>query len=66
MSLIQPSNSAAAGWRVRQTRVQSWGMSESRPGLRGTEDLSGGLKAVCTLESGIDLDDGTYLFLETS
>jgi predicted porin len=30
----------------------------SRFGLRGTEDLGGGLKAVFTLESGINLDTG--------
>lgn len=43
-----------------QTRVQSGGLSESRLGLRGSEDLGGGLKAFFTLESGINLDDGTY------
>lgn len=44
----------------RQTRVQSGGLSESRLGIRGSEDLGGGLKAFFTLESGINLDDGTY------
>ncbi|MFL6664795.1 MAG: porin [Rhizobacter sp.] len=34
-------------------------MSGSRFGLRGTEDLGGGLRALFTIESGINLDDGT-------
>ncbi|WP_077036289.1 porin [Pelomonas sp. KK5] len=42
-----------------QSRVQSGGLSDSRIGLRGSEDLGGGLKAFFTLESGINLDDGT-------
>ena len=41
------------------SRVQSGGSSDSRIGLRGSEDLGGGLKAFFTLESGINLDDGT-------
>jgi predicted porin len=42
------------------TRVQSGGLSGSRFGLRGSEDLGGGLKAFFTLESGINVDDGSY------
>ena len=34
------------------------GLSGSRWGLRGTEDLGGGLKALFVLESGFGLDDG--------
>lgn len=45
---------------ARQTRVQSGGLSGSRFGLRGHEDLGGGLKAFFTLESGINVDDGSY------
>lgn len=41
------------------TRVQSGGLQGSRFGVRGTEDLGGGLRAFFTLESGINLDDGT-------
>lgn len=44
----------------KQTRVQSGGLSGSRFGLRGSEDLGGGLKAFFTLESGINVDDGSY------
>lgn len=43
----------------RLTRVQSGGLSGSRFGLRGNEDLGGGLRALFTLESGVNLDDGT-------
>ncbi|MCE4557000.1 porin [Roseateles cellulosilyticus] len=43
----------------KQTRVQSGGLSGSRIGLRGSEDLGGGLQAFFTLESGVNLDDGT-------
>ncbi|MFG6430616.1 porin [Roseateles sp. LYH14W] len=45
---------------ARQTRVQSGGLSGSRFGVRGSEDLGGGLKAFFTLESGINADDGTH------
>ncbi len=40
-------------------RMDSGGMSGSRWGLRGTEDLGGGLKAVFVAESGFNLDTGT-------
>lgn len=40
------------------TQLQSGGMQGSRWGLRGTEDLGGGLAAVFQLEGGIDLDTG--------
>lgn len=41
------------------TRVQSGGLNGSRLGVRGSEDLGGGLRAFFTLETGINLDDGT-------
>ena len=40
------------------TRLTSGNLSGSRWGLRGTEDLGRGLKAVFVLESGFDLDTG--------
>lgn len=39
--------------------VQSGGLSGSRLGFRGTEDLGNGLKAVFTLEQGYNIDTGT-------
>ncbi|MFZ3287641.1 MAG: porin [Telluria sp.] len=41
------------------TRVVSGGMNASRWGVRGTEDLGGGVKAVFNLEGGILLDTGS-------
>ncbi|WP_066731136.1 porin [Cupriavidus sp. D384] len=40
-------------------RLTSGNMSGSRWGLRGVEDLGGGLKGVFVLESGFNLDTGT-------
>ena len=39
--------------------VESGGLSGSRLGFRGTEDLGNGLKAVFTLEQGFNIDTGT-------
>ncbi|MCG5262346.1 porin [Cupriavidus gilardii] len=39
-------------------RMQSGGQFGSRWGLRGVEDLGGGLKGLFVLESGFDLDNG--------
>ncbi len=39
--------------------LQSGNMSGSRWGLRGVEDLGGGLKGIFNLESGFNIDDGT-------
>lgn len=43
-----------------QTQIQSGGVSGSRLGFKGTEDLGDGLKAVFLLESGINADTGSY------
>lgn len=43
----------------RNYRLQSGGLSGSRFGVRGQEDLGDGLYALFLLESGINLDDGT-------
>ncbi len=40
-------------------RMNSGGLAGSRWGLRGTEDLGGGVKGVFVLESGISADNGT-------
>ncbi|CAG9168475.1 porin [Cupriavidus respiraculi] len=39
-------------------RMNSGNLSGSRWGLRGTEDLGGGLKGIFVLESGFDIDTG--------
>ncbi|WP_176256701.1 porin [Derxia lacustris] len=40
-------------------RISSGGISGSRIGFRGNEDLGGGTSAIFTIEGGINLDDGT-------
>lgn len=44
---------------VRQTKIDSGGVSSSRWGLKGSEDLGGGLKANFVLEQGFNLDNGS-------
>ena len=43
---------------VRQTGINSGGIQTSRFGLKGSEDLGGGLKANFALESGFNVDTG--------
>jgi predicted porin len=51
-------DAAYNGSATSSAAVNSGINNTSRFGLRGTEDLGGGLKAVFTLESGINLDTG--------
>ena len=44
--------------QASQTVIDSNGLNSSRWGLKGTEDLGGGMKAVFVLESGLSLDTG--------
>lgn len=44
--------------KQRQTVVDSSGLSGSRWGLKGSEDLGGGLKGLFVLESGFSIDNG--------
>lgn len=44
----------------RTTRLTSGGLSGSRLGFRGRENLGGGLDADFVLETGLNMDDGTY------
>ncbi|MFM7332082.1 MAG: porin, partial [Brachymonas sp.] len=48
----------APGAQVSNTVLNSGGLSGSRFGLRGTEDLGGGLKAEFVFENGFSLDTG--------
>ena len=49
--------SGVPGVAQNQLRLNSGGLSGSRFGLRGTEDLGGGLSANFTFENGFNLDD---------
>lgn len=51
-------NAASVGTKVSQTVVDSGGHNGSRWGLKGSEDLGGGLKAIFQLESGFTIDNG--------
>ncbi|WP_114968906.1 porin [Rhodoferax ferrireducens] len=44
--------------KLKQTVLNTNGMNSSRWGLKGSEDLGGGLKAVFQLESGFNIDTG--------
>lgn len=52
------TTAAGVTTKLRQARVDGSGLSSSRWGLRGSEDLGGGLAAVFTLESGFDISTG--------
>lgn len=45
--------------RIRQTAIESGGLSGSRLGVLVKEDLGSGLTAFANFESGINLDDGS-------
>jgi predicted porin len=59
---VFPTAGVAVGTGKPQLTVQDGntvGDGSSRFGLRGTEDLGGGLKAVFQMEAGINIDDGS-------
>jgi len=62
-STVTPTaaNRFSTGASASLYRLNSGGLSGSRFGLRGTEDLGGGLRALFALESGFSLDTGTSL-----
>ncbi|AJG21056.1 porin [Cupriavidus basilensis] len=53
------SSSGTSGPSGNVTRMSSGGLSGSRWGLRGVEDLGSGMKALFVLESGFSLDTGS-------
>ena len=57
-SRIKLSSPGVATTSTRQTVVDSGGFNTSRFGLKGSEDLGGGLKANFVLEAGFNVDTG--------
>jgi predicted porin len=55
---VGSSKTTDATGSVRQSVINSGGFNTSRFGLKGSEDLGGGLKANFLLESGFNLDTG--------
>lgn len=53
------SETGVGAGKVRQTEITSGGLSSSRFGFKGSEDLGGGLKANFQLEQGFSIDTGT-------
>ncbi len=53
------NNAGADNTKQRQTAVGTSGLKSSRWGIKGSEDLGGGLKADFVLESGFNVDDGS-------
>jgi predicted porin len=58
--LGQTSVTISPGAAVKQIKLDSGGYNGSRWGLRGSEDLGGGLKANFQLESGFNIDSGGF------
>jgi len=56
------ANGFAAGPGHNMVRMNSGGLSGSRFGMRGTEDLGGGLQAMFVLDSGFTIDTGKLAF----
>ncbi|MBK1683037.1 porin [Rhodoferax fermentans] len=59
------AKSTVGGVSVRDTLLESGGVNSSRWGIKGSEDLGGGLKANFVLEQGFNLDDGSSKDLAT-
>jgi predicted porin len=55
---VKTSEPGVASTSLRQTVLDSGGFNTSRFGLKGSEDLGGGLKANFLLESGFDVSTG--------
>jgi predicted porin len=46
--------------KISQNKIDGSGLSSSRWGMRGSEDLGGGLSALFTLEGGFTIDNGAF------
>lgn len=58
LSQVLPTQAGFPGDGKTRVGLTSGGLAGSRWGIRGTEDLGGGLGAIFALESGFDLDSG--------
>ena len=58
-SVKASANVGGVSTSARTTRIDSAGFNTSRFGLKGSEDLGGGLKANFQLEQGFNMDNGT-------
>ncbi|MCW2783286.1 MAG: hypothetical protein JWR35_3735 [Marmoricola sp.] len=54
------TNAAGVTTKLSQNKVDGSGLSSSRWGLRGSEDLGGGLSAIFNLEGGFTIDNGAF------
>ena len=59
VSKISSTQSGFPGTGASRFALNSGGLSGSRWGMRGVEDLGNGLKTVFVLESGVNIDTGT-------
>ncbi|MEE2978420.1 MAG: porin [Pseudomonadota bacterium] len=55
---VTAAGAAIPGSSGSRLAMQAGGLSSNRWGLRGIEDLGGGLKSLFVLESGFSMDDG--------
>lgn len=58
LSPVLPTQAGFPGKGKTRVGMTSGGLAGSRWGIRGTENMGGGLSAVFVLESGFDLDSG--------
>jgi predicted porin len=57
--VVDAAYAKGTGSLTDKTQLKNSGYNSSRFGVRGTEDLGGGLKASFWLEAGVNNDDGT-------